>query len=59
MASPVLPDEKTAELREKTLPLVEWLAKNMHPHVTLIVTPTGYELLEGVASHETAEFLRD
>ena len=29
-------------------PLIEYLCKNHHPHVTAIITPTSCELLEGV-----------
>lgn len=40
--NPVPRDFKTA-----SLPLIKWLNDNHHPHVTVIVTPTSSELLEG------------
>lgn len=43
-------------------PLIRWLnnhPEHLHPHHTVIVTPTSAELLEGSMSHRTVEFLRD
>ena len=36
--------------RAAARPLIKWLCENVHPHHTIIVTPTGAELLEGSAS---------
>jgi len=45
---------------EASKPLVELLCKNYHPHVTVIVTPTGFELVEGLVSNpKITEFLQD
>lgn len=30
--------------------LIIFLCENCHPHVKLIITPTGYELVEGIVS---------
>jgi hypothetical protein len=53
----------TAEQREAMLtaakPLIQWLAENAHPHCKAVVTQTEVELLSGVATHRTEEFLRD
>lgn len=35
--------------------LVEYLKKNHHPHVTVIVTQNGGELLEGIKYHPVTE----
>jgi len=35
---------------EAARPLIKWLNENYHPHVTVIVTPTSAELLEGLQS---------
>lgn len=40
-------------------PLIKYLNENHHPHVTIVITPTGAELLEGCMAVNTNEFLRD
>lgn len=40
---------KNEELKELARPLVEYIKKNYHPHVTVIVDSTHAEVLEGVA----------
>ena len=35
------------EFRKAATPLIKYLCENHHPHVTVIVTPTSIELLEG------------
>lgn len=42
--------EKKDALLEAARPLIKYLCENHHPHVTVIVTPTGAELLEGKQS---------
>lgn len=39
-------------------PLIEWLNEHGHPHMTLIVTQTHAELLEGVCSVVTHEHVK-
>lgn len=51
--------EKTKEMLEAAKPLIKWMNENCHPHYTSIVTATDIELLEGVATEGTLEFLRD
>lgn len=36
------------DFKKAALPLIKYLCENHHPHVTVIVTPTSAELLEGV-----------
>lgn len=40
------PAEREA-FNEAARPLIQWLCENVHPHHTVVVTPTGAELLEG------------
>lgn len=42
--------KQAASFESAARPLMQWLNENMHPHVTVIVTPTNAELLEGVRS---------
>jgi hypothetical protein len=49
--------EKTFE--EIVKPVIEWLAKNKHPHMTIIIDGTHAELVEGVESVVTDEFIPD
>ena len=44
---------------EAVKPLMKWLCENSHPHTTVIVSSTTAELLEGVKSVKTDEFLID
>lgn len=44
---------------EAAKPLIKWLAENVHPHHTVIVTSTSAELLEGSMSFQTEEYLKD
>jgi len=47
------------EFEELAKQLIEYLCKNHHPHTTIIITPTGAEILEGVQAFNAEEFLRD
>lgn len=40
-------------------PLMKWLCENTHPHTTVIVTGTSAELVEGIESVITNEFVVD
>lgn len=50
-------EEKTFE--EIVRPLIEWMAKNHHPHTTIIVDCVHAELVEGVEVFRTEEYLLD
>lgn len=52
-------EEARDEFEQLAKPLIKWLNDNLHPHSTVIVTPTTAEVLEGVACVSTNEFLRD
>lgn len=45
-------DNELEELEEKSEELREWMEEHFHPHVKAIVTSTGIELMEGIASYQ-------
>ena len=44
---------------EAVKPLMKWLCENTHPHTTAIVTGNLAELVEGIESVKTNEFIID
>jgi hypothetical protein len=50
-------DEQTFESVSR--PVMKWLAENKNPHSTIIITSTTSELVEGVMSVNTYEYLVD
>jgi len=45
---------------EAARPLIKWIAENHHPHVKVIVTPTGAELVEGLrTTGEILDYIKD
>lgn len=52
-------DEQTATFEQCAKLMMSFLAKNKHPHCTVIITIPTAELLEGSQSIETDEFLKD
>lgn len=52
-------NELNKEFHDLAKPLIEWLNKNFHPHVTVVITPTTAEVLEGAVGFTTDEFIRD
>lgn len=55
--SPIYESDNT--FNEAAKPLIKWLAENVHPHHTAIVTSTRAELLEGQSVVNTEEYLKD
>lgn len=51
--------EKLADFEKMTRPLIQWLNENYHPHVTIIITPTNAELLEGQMNFPTNDYIKD
>lgn len=45
-----MPKEKVEEFEELVRPILKYLCENYHPHVTVIITPTTAELVEGKMS---------
>jgi hypothetical protein len=44
---------------EAVKPLMKWLCENRHPHITVIVSGTTAEILEGLELVKTNEFIID
>ena len=51
-------NDEQAEFENKVRPLIEWM-NNFHPHMQLVITNMGAEMLEGVRGFVTEEYLRD
>lgn len=42
------------------MPVIKYLCENHHPHVTVIITPTNAELLEGLkTTRQIMDFVKD
>lgn len=54
-----LMNQQMKEFEELTRPLIKWLNDNYHPHHTIIIEPTGAELLESQAVFPTNEYIHD
>ena len=55
----VLTEKQQNEFETAARPLIEWLNKNCHPHVTAIIGPGRAELLdESMYTKLTREFIR-
>lgn len=55
----ILKKEQTDEMLEAAKPLIKWLNDNCHPHTKIIVEADSAELVEGVASVKTDEYILD
>lgn len=55
----ILNEQERREFEAVTRPVMEWLNKNCHPHVSVVIEPTGAELLESVCYYPTNDFVRD
>lgn len=52
--------EQIDEFEELTRPVIKFLNENCHPHVSVIVTPTTAELMEGVChTGEIMDYVKD
>ena len=51
------PEQDT--FKEAVLLAIKWLNDNGHPHMTILITPTGAELVEGIKNIITHEFIKD
>ena len=52
-------NKKLTEFREAAKPLIKYLCENHHPHMTVIVTPTDAQLVEGAMTIKCDEFILD
>jgi len=50
-------EQQRLELIEASKPLMMWLRKNCHPHVTAIVDSERTEVLEGLATAHRTEWI--
>ena len=55
----ILNEEKRKEFDEAAKPMMKWLNDNCHPHVKVVMDCSRVELLEGVCSNITTEFVKD
>ena len=55
----ILTKEQVQAFEEAAKPLIKFLNDNFHPHVTVLVTPSDAEILEGCASIRCNEFIKD
>lgn len=52
-------EEQQESFKQAALPMIKWLCESVHPHHTVIVTPTYAELLEGsCATGAVLDFLQ-
>ena len=51
--------EQSEQILEAAKPLIQWINENCHPHTKITVDHTSVELMEGVATNRTVEFLKD
>lgn len=52
-------NSKINTFEEAVKPLMKWLCENTHPHITVVVSGTIAEMLEGLESVKTDEFIVD
>lgn len=53
-------EEQRNEFEAVCRPVIKWLCENVHPHHTVIITPTGAELLQGeMCTPEILDYLKD
>ena len=55
----ILNEQQREAFEAVTRPVIEWLNKNCHPHVHVVIDQTSAELAEGVAAINTNDYLRD
>lgn len=55
----ILTKEQIKEFEGLSKPMIKFLCDNFHPHVTVIITPIGAEILSGSAAFRCEEYLRD
>lgn len=56
--SPVY-EQEADSFAEAAEPLIKWMAENVHPHHSAIVTSKGAELLMSERLHNTDKYLKD
>ena len=51
--------QQRKDFEEATRPLMAFLGKNCHPHVTGVVDNASAELMEGVVMFKTEDYIKD
>lgn len=51
-------EKEKEELDKLCRNLIEWLNNNGHPHMTIVLTTTHYELLEGIIGTTVHDYIR-
>jgi len=46
-------EEKLSEFKKLTLPVVQYIADNFHPHAKVIIDNNSVELVEGITAFTT------
>lgn len=52
------PEQTMKSFEAAARPLIRWLCENQHPHVTVLVTPTTAELLEGQLAITVEDYVK-
>jgi hypothetical protein len=52
-------EKQRDKMLEAAKPLMKWLAENFNPHTIAIVRAAHIELLEGIATNGTLEYVDD
>jgi hypothetical protein len=47
------------EFEKVCRPVIKWLNDNCHPHVTVTIDCTSYELLEGILSLPVEDYIKN
>ena len=52
-------EKQKTEFYKKAKDMMEWLCENGHPHMSILITPTTAEILEGVMAMQINEFVKN
>ena len=55
----ILKEKQRLEFETVARPVIKWLNDNCHPHVTVILTPGGVTLTEGVCFIPIDDYILD
>ena len=55
----VINNEQFEELKRLSDPLVKWINENMDPYGVIIIDCESANLMDGVASHVTTQYIKD
>ena len=55
----MLNEKQRKEFEEVSRPLMEFLSNNFHPHIKVTIDYSSVEILEGVYSFRTEDYIKD